>query len=192
MNMSTPCKIFVANASHLDTVCKLYEAVCTHSGPVNYSGWVKDVYPNARVAKEGIHTRCLCVATVGQQLAGTFILNQRQPEAYRQVAWQYDLLRPYAMVIHTFAVHPAFARQGIGRAMLQYAEQAAFQNDIQSIRLDVSMNNLPAIRLYESCGFLRRGTVDLGLHIQGLKWFHCYEKCNPVPPTQKQLRHPLG
>ena len=37
--------------------------------------------------------------------------------------------------------------------------------------------NDSAIRFYESCGFSRRGTIDLGLEeLYGLKWYYAYEK----------------
>lgn len=37
-------------------------------------------------------------------------------------------------------------------------------------------NNLPAISLYEKCGFKYIDTVDLGLGNYGLDWFKLYEK----------------
>ncbi len=46
----------------------------------------------------------------------------------------------------------------------------------KSIRLDVYEGNIPAIRLYEKCGFEYVNTVDLGLGNYGLKWFKLYEK----------------
>ena len=46
----------------------------------------------------------------------------------------------------------------------------------KSIRLDVYEGNIPAIKLYEKCGFKYIDTVDLGLGNYGLNWFRLYEK----------------
>ena len=43
--------------------------------------------------------------------------------------------------------------------------------------MDTYEENLPAVRLYEKCGFDYRGLVDLGLEeIYGLKWYKVFEK----------------
>ena len=65
---------------------------------------------------------------------------------------------------------------GVGRALMDYSFEQAQQSGIKSIRLDVYENNLPAIYLYEKCGFEYIDTVDLGLGNYGLNWFKLYEK----------------
>jgi len=42
--------------------------------------------------------------------------------------------------------------------------------------LDVYEGNIPAIKLYEKCGFKYMDTVDLGLGRYGLNWFRLYER----------------
>ena len=56
----------------------------------------------------------------------------------------------------------------IGRALMDYLIELARQSGIKSIRLDVYENNLPAISLYENCGFEHIDTVDLGFSNYGL------------------------
>ena len=65
---------------------------------------------------------------------------------------------------------------GIGRALMDYSFELAQQSGVKSIRLDVYEKNLPAISLYEKCGFEYIDTVDLGLGNYGLDWFKLYEK----------------
>lgn len=90
--------------------------------------------------------------------------------------WQVPFDAP-VFVIRILAVHPEFMRNGIGTALLEYATKLGQQQGIQAVRLDVFEENLSAIRLYERCGFICRGTVDLGLEeIYGLKWYKVYEK----------------
>lgn len=49
-------------------------------------------------------------------------------------------------------VHPACFRRGIGRRLMQEAE-ARRELGTSRIRVSTGTRNLPALRLYESCGF---------------------------------------
>ena len=60
--------------------------------------------------------------------------------------------------------------------LMQFAHEYAVEQKIKSIRLDVSVHNIPAIALYEKLGYKYIGTVDLGLNYDHLKWFKLYEK----------------
>lgn len=96
--------------------------------------------------------------------------------AYLKAKWQIELDYEHVLVIYTFAVHKDYLGQGIGQAMLHFATEYSMQNSIKSLRLDVYEKNLPAIKLYEKCGFKYIDTVDLGLEMYGLNWFRLYEK----------------
>ena len=57
------------------------------------------------------------------------------------------------------AVRPAFARRGIGRALVQAALDAAARHDgIHLVQLTVTEGNVAALALYEACGFERFGS----------------------------------
>jgi RimJ/RimL family protein N-acetyltransferase len=56
------------------------------------------------------------------------------------------------------SVHPAYQRMGIGRKMLQVLlGWATLQPDIEKVLLRVFHTNEPALKLYESCGFVKEG-----------------------------------
>lgn len=59
--------------------------------------------------------------------------------------------------------------------LMHFAKQQAVMSLMKSIRLDVSVDNMPAIALYEKLGYSYIGTVDLGLPYEHLKWFKLYE-----------------
>ena len=60
-----------------------------------------------------------------------------------------DPLRDAAR-IRAFFVHPAYARQGLGRAMLGLCESEARASGFRSAEL---MATLPGERLYAACGY---------------------------------------
>jgi len=143
---------------------------------INYPGWKKGVYPVRQNALEGINSDSLFVARVEGRIVGTIILNHNAEKAYHNVRWSFESDYSDVFVVHTFLVHPEFLKRGIGKQLLEYAEQYGKNLKIKALRLDVYENNMPAIKLYKSCGFNYIGTVDLGLGEYGLNWFELYEK----------------
>lgn len=142
-------------------VAALYDAVCdTLQAGENYPGWEKGEYPTRKDAEEGEAAGELFVAEGGGKIVGTMMLREEQEQ----------------LTIYTFAVLPEYAGHGVGKALLEYAAEYAAAMGKKALRLDVHDINMPAIRLYESCGFRHIDTVDLGYGKYGLKWFRLYEK----------------
>ena len=131
---------------------KLYNELNDYlAATINYPGWIKGIYPIREDAVAGVN-------------------------AYENVRWKMELDYSCIFVIHTFVVHPSFLKKGVGHALMDYSLELAQRSGIKSVRLDVYEKNLPAISLYEKCGFEYVDTVDLGLGKYGLNWFKLYEK----------------
>ena len=143
---------------------------------VNYPGWVKDIYPIRQNAVEGVKNGNLYVAKHNGKIVGSIILSHEPETAYYNVKWEIESDYSDVFVVHTFIVHPEFMKLGIGKALLDFADEYSIKSKVKSIRLDVYENNIPAINLYKKCGFKYIDTVDLGLGNYGLNWFKLYEK----------------
>jgi len=131
-------------------------------------------YPTRQTAEAGVQEDCLYVAEWKGKIIGSIILRHKPETAYLPVKWTMDLDYEKVRVIYTFAVHPDYSGQGIGRQLLEFAIGIGRQTKMKALRLDA--DNLPAIRLYEKCGFQYIETVDLGLGEYNLPWFKLYEK----------------
>lgn len=59
--------------------------------------------------------------------------------------------------ITNIAVHPAYRRQGIARALIREALDYAESHDLTRLTLEVRASNAPAIALYEGMGFTYDG-----------------------------------
>ena len=161
----------------IDELEELYDNLNDYlSATTNYPGWIKGIYPVRENAVAGIEDNTLFVLRCNGKIAGSIILDHHPDEAYNSVSWKVDVDYSSIFVIRTFVVHPSFLKMGVGRALMDYSFEQAQQSGIKSIRLDVYENNLPAISLYEKCGFEYIDTVDLGLGNYGLNWFKLYEK----------------
>lgn len=145
------------------------------SANTNYPGWIKGIYPIRETAEKAIDEGSLYILKKGYIIVGSIILNHEPEEAYKGAEWGIDVAYDKILVIHTLVVHPKFMKQGIARQLMDFTKELAVLSDIKSIRLDVSVNNTPAIKLYEQAKYKYISTVDLGLPYEHLKWFKLYE-----------------
>lgn len=143
---------------------------------VNYPGWIKHIYPVRETAVSGVEANNLFVLKSDGVIAGSVILNHEPENAYNEVVWGVEAEYKDIIVIHTLVVNPKFMQNRIAWQLMKFAEEYAIKQNIKSIRLDVSIHNIPAIALYEKLGYSYIGTVDLGLNYDHLKWFRLYEK----------------
>lgn len=171
-------KVRIAEENDVERVAESYERLHDHlETHENHPRWIRGIYPTKEDAQEGFEKGWLYVAEADGKLAGSVIYLHEQEEVYDQVKWPKEIPGDQVYVIHVLAVHPDFFRMGVGTALLEYACSMGRENGIGAVRLDVYEINFSAIRLYESCGFSYRGTIDLGLEeLYGLKWYHVYEK----------------
>jgi len=64
-------------------------------------------------------------------------------------------IQPIGWAVSDMITHPNYRRQGIGRALLRHMEGAMVRQGGRILYLYTEVENLPAIRLYQSAGFER-------------------------------------
>lgn len=167
----------LASLKDVDELEALYNKINDYlESTINYPGWVKDIYPTKETAIEGIQEGCLYILRNKNDIVSTVILRNKPEDAYYQATWQKDMDYDQVFVIYTFVVNPEYNNRGLGKQTIEHIFELARNKGIKSIRLDVYENNIPAINLYEKCGFTYIDTVDLGLGFRGLDNFKLYEK----------------
>ncbi len=67
---------------------------------------------------------------------------------------------------HDLWVEPAYRRAGVARQLVMQGVQRFAQLGLSQVRLDVSVRNEPALRLFESCGF-RPAVVEMLVELKG-------------------------
>ena len=161
----------------IDEVSALYDDLNDYlEGHTNYPGWRKGIYPAREDAVSGIEEKNLFVAVEDGKIVGTVILRHQPEKAYGLVDWKNQLDYSEIFVIYTFAVHPQFLGNGIGKRMMEFILSYAKERNMKAVRLDVYEKNMPAIHLYESFGFQYMDTIDLGYGMYGLDRFFVYQK----------------
>ena len=117
-----------------------------------------DTYPSVEVLHEDVRARTLFVALEEERIVAAVCLNEVQPDPYRSVAWHFADEHP--LVVHRLCVDPDRQGRGLGRRMMEFAEQFARVRGFRSIRLEVYPTAVAAVALYSRLGYLRAGQVS--------------------------------
>lgn len=169
--------IELGRENDIDELEKLYDDLNDYlEEGINYPGWIKVMYPIRQNAIDGIKEGNLFVAKHNGKIVGSFILSHKPEQAYYGAKWGFESDYSDVYVIYTFVVHPKYLKCGVGKALMDFSVEYGIKSKAKSIRLDVYEKNMPAIRLYEKCGFKYIDTVDLGFGDYGLDWYKLYEK----------------
>ncbi|WP_102401851.1 GNAT family N-acetyltransferase [Haloimpatiens massiliensis] len=167
----------LGKADDIDELEQLYNDLNDYlAKEINYPGWKKGIYPVRKNAIDGVKHGNLYVAKYNGKIIGSIILSHEPEPAYYKAKWEIESDYSDVFVVYTFVVHPKFLKCGVGKALMNFSIEHGIKSQAKSIRLDVYEGNIPAISLYEKCGFKYIDTVDLGLGNYGLNWFRLYEK----------------
>lgn len=140
----------------LPEVCAVVKAVTEALQKQGNFQW-DEYYPDENFLRRDIQQNQLFLGIIEEQIAAIGVLNQYCEEEYQSGKWA-EPNAPY-YVLHRFCVNPKLQSQGIGRNMLSYIEQIAKQLGAQWIRLDVFAQNPHALRLYQTSGYQKTGSV---------------------------------
>jgi GNAT superfamily N-acetyltransferase len=91
------------------------------------------------------------------RIIGAVVVDRRQSGRYAGLPWSDRTGEPAC--IHRLVVHPAYQGQGIGKRLLQFAEEEARGAGGTSIRLDVFTGNPGAVRMYRRAGYAEIGAI---------------------------------
>jgi GNAT superfamily N-acetyltransferase len=129
-----------------------------------------DVYPTLATMRADVAAGSLYVAAgPGHPVAGAFVVDQREEPEYADVAWR--VAGAPVGVVHRLMIHPTWQRRGLARHLMACAETEAHRAGARAMRLDAFTGNAPALRLYQSLGYVDVGQVRFR---KGL--FRCFEK----------------
>ena len=129
-------------------------------------------YPSKKIFKEDIESNSLYLAKINQEIVGCIMLTKNKDDVYKDIKWlSEDNINLY---VHRLAVHPLFQKKGIGRKMMDFAEDYAKSNNYESVRLDTFSKNKRNNIFYENRGYIRLGNVYFPE--QSRFPFYCFEK----------------
>lgn len=124
-----------------------------------FTGWVRDVYPTEKTARDSIQKNELFVAELGGQIVACAKINKTQEPEYKEINWSSPACDENVMVLHTLVVSPQVSGKGYGTAFVKFYEAYAKIHGCYVLRMDTNEKNLPARALYKKLGYSEAGVV---------------------------------
>lgn len=152
-----------ARPENIAAVQQVYRTIIDHLGAtIDYPRWHQVGHPGPELIASWIIAGELYVVRDGvdnNRIVGAVVLNHDAADGYGRADWAIDAPPEEVLVVHALGVLPERAGQGIARFILDATMDLARQQGLRAIRLDVYVDNTPALRLYTAYGF-----TDLGCH----------------------------
>ncbi len=156
--------IRLAEAKDIDAVEQGYRELLIYERENGTSSnWVLDLYPVRATAENALKEGTLYVAEENGIICGSAVLNQYQPEGYKEGSWKYPAKDDKVLVIHTLCIPPSKAGKGLGKAFVKFSEELAAKRGYDAVRLDTWAGNTIAASLYTKMGFERAGGASVML-----------------------------
>lgn len=168
-----------AQLENLSTVRQVYRTIIDHLGAtIDYPRWHQVGHPGPELIASWITAGELYIVRDGadsNMIVGAVVLNHDTADGYHHAAWAIDAPPEQVLVVHALGVLPERAGQGIARFILDATVDLARQRGMRAIRLDVYVENTPALRLYTGYGFTDLGCHRIDYNNYDLTDFHLFE-----------------
>ena len=152
-----------AREEDLDDVWGLYGRIAREMEGTDHDVWWRlDFHPTRERLEEAASAGELLTARgVGGTLVGALVLDGRQGADYGRVPWTVPCGPDEVSVVHLLGVDPTARGMGVARALVEAAAAEARRRGSRAVRLDAFDNNVAAVGLYRSCGFVDLGVLDI-------------------------------
>ncbi len=144
---------------------EIYNSVCDWE-EVNerQTFWDKEFYPNMETVQKALTANEMYVLeneeAADRKIVACGIINQFQPEIYKNFDWKIAAAPDEVLVLHTFAVDPGLQGKGYGRAFMSFYESLAKKMGCKVLRLDTLLTNTKAQSMYKKLGFELTGQCN--------------------------------
>ena len=153
-----------------------YRKIIDHlAETVDYPHWHTEDHPTQAEVAGWVEAGELYLAVDDDTIAGVVVLNHDAADAYQEAGWAIEAEQEEVLIVHALGVVPDHLGMGVARFLVDASIRVAREQDCRTVRLDTYVENIPARRLYERCGF-----TDLGCHTvrydgTDLNQFHLFE-----------------
>lgn len=114
--------------------------------------WEKEVYPTDDSLRGYINRGEMRLLTIDGEIAAAAALDN-DLDCGDEISWPSGASEGEYATLNMVAVHPRFARQGLGKQIVSHLMNLAREQGLRALRLDVVDINEPAKRLYTGLGF---------------------------------------
>jgi len=162
--------IELARPQDLQEIKQLTEACATAMIYRGIYQW-NEHYPSLAKLQEDIEKEELFKYVAENEIKGIVVLTPKKDEEYAPIRWLSNTENN--LYIHRLATHPQLWGTGVGKALMDFAEDFAREKNYESIRLDTFSLNTRNQAFYEVRGYIQLGNIFFPK--QSTSPFYCYE-----------------
>ena len=164
-------KIELAEINDINDIMKMIHDCANDLIGKNIFQW-NEKYPSRDIFLSDIQKKNLFILKNNSVIIGCIALSNEKDIEYTDVKW---LTKDHKnLYLHRLAVDPKFQKKGIGKLLMDFAEDYARNNKFISVRLDTFSKNKRNNRFYKSRKYIQLD--DVYFPNQSEFPFHCYEK----------------
>jgi len=153
-----------AKTKDLHQIQKIYDDIIAYEEQnIKYTAFQMNVYPVRETAEKALLSNSLYVCEKDGKICASIIINQLQPDEYKNIDWKYKFSENQIIVIHLLCVSPSCYGMGLGRKMIEFAVENGKKRNCKAVRLDTGNQNIPAKSLYEKNGFTVAGVSNMSI-----------------------------
>ena len=156
--------------SDINTILNITKSCAAHMVQNNIYQW-NEHYPDRDSFVNDAKNKQLYVYIENEKLLACISLCDKMDDVYWPVHWK--TINENNLYVHRLAVHPNFQKKGLGRSLMDFAENYAKDNNYISVRLDTFSKNKRNLKFYESRGYHRLDGIYFPK--QSKFPFYCYE-----------------
>ena len=164
-------KIELAEINDINDIMKMIHDCANDLIGKNIFQW-NEKYPSRDIFLSDIEKKNLFILKNNSGIIGCIALSHEKDIEYNDVKWLTK--DDKNLYVHRLAVDPKFQKKGIGKLLMDFAEDYARNNKFISVRLDTFSKNERNNRFYKSRKYTKLD--DVYFPNQSEFPFHCYEK----------------
>ena len=164
-------KIELAEINDINDIMKMIHDCANDLISKNIFQW-NEKYPSKDIFLSDIEKKNLFILKNNSGIIGCIALSNEKDIEYTDVKWLTK--DDKNLYLHRLAVDPKFQKKGIGKLLMDFAEDYARNNKFISVRLDTFSKNERNNRFYKSRKYKKLD--DVYFPNQSEFPFHCYEK----------------
>ena len=164
-------KIELAEINDINDIMKMIHDCANDLISKNIFQW-NEKYPSRDIFLSDIEKKNLFIFKNNSGIIGCIALSHEKDIEYNNVKWLTK--DDKNLYVHRLAVDPKFQKKGIGKLLMDFAEDYARNNKFISVRLDTFSKNERNNRFYKSRKYTKLD--DVYFPNQSEFPFHCYEK----------------
>ena len=119
-----------ANISDIDPILDITKSCALHMIDNGIFQW-NEHYPDKASFINDVGNEELFVYSVNEKVVGCISLCNEMDEVYKPVHWK--TINDNNLYVHRLAVHPDFQKKGLGKSMMDFAENYANDNRYISV-----------------------------------------------------------